>query len=208
MADGSGRHRLLVFARAPVPGAVKTRLIPALGATGAAELYARLLERTLTTACTATVAPVDLWCAPDSGDPAFAAAKARWGVILHEQTQGDLGERMHQALGAALEGGQGAAVLVGCDCPALTATDLDAAFAALDDHDVVLGPAEDGGYTLIGVRRLSPVLFEGIEWGSDRVLRQTRSRLVALGWRWHELPMLWDVDRPEDLKRLGDVGLA
>ncbi len=196
-----------MFARAPVPGAVKTRLIPALGATGAAALYAQLLERTLTTTCTAAVAPVDLWCAPDSGDPAFATAKVRWGVILHDQTQGDLGERMHQALGAALKGGQ-RAVLVGCDCPALSAADLDAAFAALDDHDVVLGPAEDGGYALIGVRRLSPVLFEGIEWGGDRVLRQTRSRLVALGWRWHELPMLWDVDRPEDLTRLGDVGLS
>ncbi|RLA31853.1 MAG: glycosyltransferase, partial [Gammaproteobacteria bacterium] len=72
----------------------------------------------------------------------------------------------------------------------------------------VLGPAEDGGYVLIGVRRLSPVLFEGVDWGSDRVLRQTRARLTALGWRWHELRMLWDVDRPEDLMRLGEVGLA
>ena len=207
MTDGSGSCRLLVFARAPVPGAVKTRMIPVLGASGAAALYARMLERTLKTACTAAIAPVELWCAPDSGDPAFATAKTRWGVALHDQTQGDLGERMHQALGAALNGRQ-KAVLVGCDCPALSAAALDAAFAALDDHDVVLGPAEDGGYVLIGVRRLSPVLFEGIAWGGDRVLRQTRSRLVALGWRWHELPMLWDVDRPEDLARLGDVGLA
>jgi rSAM/selenodomain-associated transferase 1 len=207
MADGRDSRRLLVFARAPVPGEVKTRLIPALGADGAAGLYARLLERTLTTASTAAVAPVDLWCAPDIGDPAFATAEARWGVALYEQTQGDLGERMCHALGTALIGRQ-KAVLVGCDCPALSAAALDAAFAALDDHDVVLGPAEDGGYVLIGLRRLSPVLFEGIEWGGDRVLRQTRSRLVALGWRWHELPMLWDVDRPEDLARLGDVGLA
>ena len=207
MADGSGCRRLLVFARAPVPGAVKTRLIPALGAAGAAALYARLLQRTLTTACTAAVAPVDLWCSPDSGDPAFTAAKVRWDVLLHEQPRGGLGARMFMALGAALEQCE-QAVLIGCDCPALSAADLDAAFVALDDHDVVLGPAEDGGYVLIGVRRLSPVLFEGIAWGGDRVLRQTRSRLVALGWRWHELPMLWDVDRPEDLTRLGDVGLA
>jgi len=190
-----------------VAGAVKTRLIPALGAAGAAALHARLLERTLETASTAAVAPVELWCAPDTDDDAFVMAAKRWSVTLHAQSPGDVGIRMFAALGEAL-GYCDRVVLVGCDCPALTATDLAAAFAALEDSDVVLGPAEDGGYVLIGVRRLSPVLFAGVDWGSNRVLRQTRARLTALGWRWHELRMLWDVDRPEDLMRLGEVGLA
>ncbi len=198
--------RLLVFARAPVPGAVKTRLIPALGPDGAAELHARLLERTLETAHAAACAPVELWCTPDLDHPAFEAAAGRYGVTLRTQPPGDLGQRMQQALAATLADA-GRAVLVGCDGPALTPQDLADAFTALDDHDVVLGPAEDGGYVLIGARRVSPVLFDGIEWGGPRVLRQTRGRLVALGWRWHELRMLWDVDRPDDLDRLSELGL-
>jgi hypothetical protein len=207
MADHGAARRLLVFARAPVPGLVKTRLIPALGAAAAAALYGRLLERTLATACVVAPGQVELWCTPDTGAPAFAAAAERWGVSLHPQPPGDLGVRMHTALAAALDRGA-RALLVGCDCPALTADDLEQAFAALDADDVVLGPAADGGYVLVGARRLSPLLFMGIDWGGPRVLRQTRARLVALGWRWHELRTLWDVDRPEDLARLAEVGLS
>lgn len=207
MADHGAVRRLLVFARAPVPGLVKTRLIPALGAAGAAALHGRLLERTLATACAAAPGRVELWCTPDTGAPAFAAAAEHWGVTLQRQPPGDLGARMHAALAAALDRGT-RALLIGCDCPALTAADLEQAFAALDADDVVLGPAADGGYVLVGARRLSPLLFTGIDWGGPRVLRQTRARLVALGWRWHELRTLWDVDRPEDLARLAEVGLA
>ncbi len=198
--------RILIFAKAPEPGAVKTRLIPALGPEGAAELHARLLQRTLATACSVASASVELWCAPDVTHPVFAAAATRHAVTLHVQPPGDLGRRMHDALNSALTRGD-RAVLVGSDCPALTVEDLVEAFMSLDDHDVVLGPAEDGGYVLIGARRVSPTLFDGIDWGGPRVLRQTRGRLVALGWRWHELRTLWDVDRPEDLARLAAVGL-
>ncbi|MDX1595207.1 MAG: TIGR04282 family arsenosugar biosynthesis glycosyltransferase, partial [Gammaproteobacteria bacterium] len=198
--------RLLVFARAPVAGAVKTRLQPALGAAGAAALHRRLLERTVATACAAGVAPVELWCAPDRSHPAFAELAGRGDVTLRNQPSGDLGRRMHDALHDVLDGA-GRAVLVGCDCPALTGDDLRAAFAALDAHDVVLGPAEDGGYVLVGARRVARPLFDGVEWGGPRVLRQTRARLVALGWRWHELRTFWDVDRPADLPRLREVGL-
>lgn len=199
--------RLLVFARAPVPGAVKTRLIPALGAEGAADLHARLLARTLETACAADLAPVELWCTPDADHPAFAGAAGDPGVTLRVQPAGDLGQRMRVALESTLADG-GRALLVGCDCPALSVDDLAGAFTALADHDVVLGPAEDGGYVLVGARRVSPVLFDGIEWGGPRVLRQTRGRLVALGWRWHELRTLWDVDRPEDVVRCKELGLG
>jgi rSAM/selenodomain-associated transferase 1 len=199
--------RLLVFARAPVPGAVKTRLIPALGADAAADLHARLLARTLETACAANLAPVELWCTPDADHPAFAGAAGRLGVTLRVQPAGDLGHRMRVALESTLADG-GRAVLIGCDCPVLSVDDLAGAFSALADHDVVLGPAEDGGYVLIGARRVTPVLFDGIDWGGPRVLRQTRGRLVALGWRWHELRTLWDVDRPEDVVRFEELGLG
>ena len=199
--------RLLVFARAPVPGAVKTRLIPALGAEGAADLHARLLARTLATAYAADLAPVELWCTPDADHPAFTGAAGDPGVTLRVQPAGDLGQRMRIALESTLADG-GRALLVGCDCPALSVDDLAGAFTALADHDVVLGPAEDGGYVLVGARRVSPVLFDGIEWGGPRVLRQTRGRLVALGWRWHELRTLWDVDRPEDVVRCKELGLG
>ena len=199
-------ERLLqVFARAPVAGEVKTRLIPVLGAEGAADLYTRLLERMLATASSFT--DTELWCTPDSTAPVFDGFAARWPLTLHQQPAGDLGSRMHAALAEGL-GRADAVVLVGCDCPALTAADLAEAFAALEQHDVVLGPVEDGGYALVGARRVSPLLFDGIDWGGERVLRRTRARLVALGWRWHELRTLWDVDRPEDLARLAEVGLG
>jgi rSAM/selenodomain-associated transferase 1 len=198
---------LQVFARAPVAGEVKSRLIPALGADGAAALHARLLERTLATAAALDGVRLELWCAPDQGHPAFAAAAERLPLTLHTQGQGGLGARMHAALADGLDR-HDRVVLVGCDCPARTADDLEAAFASLAGHDVVLGPVEDGGYTLVGARRVTPVLFDGVDWGGDRVLRQTRARLVALGWRWHELPVSWDVDRPGDLARLAEVGLG
>ena len=95
------------------------------------------------------------------------------------------------------------AILIGSDCPALRPADLRAAARALRGNaDAVLSPAEDGGYALIGVRRAARGLFQGVEWGSARVLAQTRLRLKRLRWRWRELRTVWDVDRPEDVARL------
>ncbi len=197
---------VLVFAKAPVPGQVKTRLIPRLGADGAAALQARLIERALATARTAAVGPVELWCAPSPAHPALAPFAAG-AASLHEQGDGDLGERMHRALTHACCAGR-AAMLIGCDCPALTAQDLREAAAALAQGcDAAFTPAEDGGYMLVAVRRSEAALFAGVEWGSDRVMRQTRERLARLDWRWRELPMRWDVDRPEDYERLLREGL-
>lgn len=190
--------RIIVFARAPVPGAAKTRLIPALGAEGAARLHARLVERTLATACAAGVGPVELCCAPDAAHPFFAACAARFGVALTAQGAGDLGERMHRALAVALP-----AVLIGSDCPAMTAESLRAASDALRDGcDLAFGPAEDGGYVLVAANRVPRETFAGIPWGSPVVMAAQRSRLRALGLRWKELDVLWDVDRPDDLGRL------
>ena len=95
-----------------------------------------------------------------------------------------------------------AVVLVGTDCPALDGAYVRAALQALEDADAVLGPAEDGGHVLLGLRRTATALFSNLPWGTDRVLEITRSRLAMLGWVWVELPTLWDLDRPSDLLRL------
>jgi rSAM/selenodomain-associated transferase 1 len=198
--------RVIVFAKAPVPGAAKTRLIPALGADGAARLHARLVERALETACAAHLGPVELCCAPDRAHPFFAACAARFGAVLTDQGAGDLGERMHRALAAKLP-----AVLIGADCPAMTADYLREAAAALAAGlDVALGPAEDGGYVLVAANRIRPDAFARIGWGGPDVMAEQRSRLREGSWRWTELAPLWDVDRPEDLARIrsGIPGVA
>ena len=189
--------RVVVFARAPVPGRAKTRLIPALGAEGAAELAARLTEHSLRAAKAARLGPVELWGAPDASHRFFAECARRYGVALRPQVRGDLGSRMHRALAAGTP-----AILIGSDIPAMTAAYLRAAARALGRADVVLGPAGDGGYVLIGMNRAQPSLFRGMAWGGRSVLAQTRRRILRAGLRAQELAPLFDVDRPEDLARL------
>ncbi len=193
----------MVFAKAPMPGRVKSRLIPALGERAAAELHRQLVERTLCTALAAGLGPVELWCAPGTDDAFFAACARQYGVSLRAQGVGDLGMRMARALEQALSGGS-PGLLVGSDCPVLTAEYLgEAAVGLAGGNDAVFGPAEDGGYVLIGLaRKPSAQLFEGIAWGTATVMQETRARLARLNWRWRELATLWDVDRPEDLLRL------
>jgi uncharacterized protein len=194
--------RVIVFARAPEPGKVKTRLIPALSAAGAAELHRRLVMHCLRAARDSRLGPVELWCAPDTGDPFFRECERRLGVSLWAQGEGDLGARMQRAFESALARA-GRAILVGSDIPALSARYLrDADQALVRGDDAVIGPAEDGGYVLIGLSRCDPELFRGIPWGGSEALAETRRRIAALGWRVTELPALWDVDRPEDLERL------
>ena len=198
-----------VFARAPEPGHTKTRLIPRLGADGAAQLHSRLVCHTVEIALASDAGPVELWCVPSPSHPFFQKLTAELGLKLRTQCDGDLGERMEDALCAMLADSAGA-ILIGADCPARTAQDLtEARDALVCGYDAVLGPAEDGGYHLVALRRHEPRVFAGVSWGTDRVLAQTRLRLSALGWRWHELPERWDVDRPDDLERLlGDPALA
>ena len=194
--------RLLVFAKAPEPGRVKTRLIPVLGPQGAASLHRRLVHHTLSTTQASETAPVELYCSPDIEHPFFRSIEIERGIPLRRQQGQDLGERMASAFAEALAR-HAYVVLVGTDCPALDAQTLQRSFDALrEGSDVVLCPAEDGGYVLIGLRRVDKQLFEGVPWGSSHVLRETRDRLRALNWQWRELPSLWDVDRPEDLARL------
>lgn len=195
--------RIAVFARAPVAGQAKTRLIPMLGADGAAALQRRLIERTLATACALRAARVTLWVAGEPAHPFVAEVAARFGVAIAGQQGNDLGARMNHAFEAAVA----PLVLIGTDCPQLSPTDLCAAVAALAAHDVVIQPATDGGYVLIGLARPQPLLFESIDWGGPEVLRQTRERIEALGLRCAFLPALDDLDSPADLQRAMAAGL-
>jgi rSAM/selenodomain-associated transferase 1 len=194
--------RVMVFARAPTPGEAKTRLIPALGETGATALHRRLVMHCLRAATDSRLGPVELWCAPDADDPFFRDCERRCGVSLHPQGKGDLGARMQRAFESALARAA-RAILVGSDIPALSAQYLrDADQALVRGDDAAIGPAQDGGYVLIGLSRCDPELFRDIPWGGPKVLAETRRRMAALSWRSSELPVLWDVDRPEDLERL------
>lgn len=195
--------RIIVFAKAPVPGLVKTRLAPRLGAAGAAALHARLVERTLATAATSGVGPLELHCAPDVTHPIFHACAKRFGTTLVAQTGGDLGDRMFAACRDRLPG-----IIIGSDCAALTADHLrQAANRLKNGEDAVFIPTEDGGYALLGLTRIDPALFDRIPWGTETVMGCTRERLRGLGWRWAELETLWDIDRPEDYDRLLRSGL-
>jgi len=194
--------RMLVFTRAPRAGQVKTRLIPQLGSQGAADFHARLIRHCLQMVTRAGLCPVELWCAPSCHEPFFQDCRERYGVVLHEQAQGDLGERMHKALESALAQAE-AAILVGTDIPSIEAADLDAAFQALQQgKDAVVGPAHDGGYYLIGLKQPNRRLFEGINWGTSTVFQATLARLQQLEMDWLCLREHADVDTPEDYRRL------
>ena len=196
------RCAVIVFAKAPVAGTVKTRLAGALGAEGTARLAARMLEATAASAREAALGPVEVCCAPDASHPAFIAlTRTPSPVTLTEQGDGDLGRRMHRAFERVLAT-QAAAIVIGTDAPALDATYLRDAAAALQQHDAVIGPAVDGGYALIGLRRPAAALFEAVEWSTPRVLAQTRERLGRLGLTWAELAPLHDIDEPADLRHL------
>ncbi|VAW88589.1 Glycosyltransferase [hydrothermal vent metagenome] len=191
--------RLIVFAKAPEAGKAKTRLIPALGEDGAAALHARLVTHTLTTVTNAALCPVQLWCTPNTTHPFFDSCKHNFPVSLHQQQGADLGERMAHAMNHNLQQGFNS-IIIGTDCPALSAADFDQAFSHLQNgNDIVLAPASDGGYVLMGLSRFSPTFFSAINWGSSEVLAATRERITALQWPTIELTTFQDIDRPEDL---------
>lgn len=186
------------FAREPVPGAVKTRLVPAVTPEQACEIHAELVRHTARVLVTAGLAAVRLDVAGNPEHPLFRECLALGVAGVRVQSGADLGERMLNALRHGLAAHE-RVVLVGSDCPQLDRAYLADALAALETGDVVLGPARDGGYVLIGVRRADPRWFEGLVWGTDQVYRQTASRLDASGTSWQALAPLADVDRPEDL---------
>ena len=184
---------IIVFARAPVPGRTKTRLIPRLGAWGAARLQARLTRHALATAIAARCGGVEL-----HGTMRHAFFVSLGGTFVMQRGD-DLGARMYRALAQARR----PAIIIGTDCPELRPADLRRAMRWLrGGYEAVLAPAKDGGYALIGMRRVSPAFFEGIRWGSETVYAETARRLSTAGWRWRALRTVWDVDHPADLDRL------
>jgi hypothetical protein len=197
---------VVVFAKAPEPGRTKTRLAPALGDEGSARLHRALIRRSLATAIAANIGPTVLACAPDTAHPFFGDCAREFGIALEPQGEGDLGERMSRAFER-----RAPAVLIGTDCPALTPTHLREAGRALAlGLDAALAPAEDGGYVLIALARAAPAVFAGVAWGGSDVLAATRTRMAQADFVCTELPLLWDVDRPEDLVRVRErfPGLA
>ena len=177
---------------------MKTRLAEALGPHGALAAYRALVERLLEQL---TPLPcVQLRHAPDDAANEIAGW-LRPGWLTAPQGDGDLGTRMQRAFDDAFASGAGRVVLIGSDCPHITTGDIAAATAALDEHDVVLGPAEDGGYWLIALRAAAPQLFQQMEWSTPRVLEQTLERARAAGMRVHHLRRLPDVDTAADWQR-------
>jgi rSAM/selenodomain-associated transferase 1 len=202
-AEQFGPVAIAVLARAPIPGFAKTRLIPVLGEDGAAILQARLIERAVATACAAAIGPVTLWATPDESHPGFQILRTR-GVTLARQPDDDLGARMLAAIAAV----NGPVLVIGTDCPALTADHLQTAAATLHaGNDVVVFPAEDGGYVLIGMHRPLPELFADISWSTAEVMDETRCRLKQQRLTWQAPATLWDVDIANDLPRLQASGM-
>ncbi|MGN8200362.1 TIGR04282 family arsenosugar biosynthesis glycosyltransferase [Salinisphaera sp. RV14] len=200
---------IAVFAKPLIPGQVKTRLIPSVGAETAAELQRAMLWNTLTVARDVAGEQVSLWVAGDPGHPTLRPFRDAFVPSMHAQRGDDLGARMRSTL-ATLLTAHDRVLLVGCDCPVLSADDLRGAATALDEDrtDTVFIPVEDGGYVLVGLKarpeRQQAVLdavFGDIPWSTDQVMTQTRARLAAAGLGWAEQPALWDMDRPEDLRR-------
>jgi rSAM/selenodomain-associated transferase 2/rSAM/selenodomain-associated transferase 1 len=197
-----------VMAKAPQAGFAKTRLIPLLGAAGAARAQRRFTLDTLHTALNFAPKTATLWCAPHTQQRFFRALHQTTGVTCQAQCEGDLGHKM-QAI-VAQHFAQPAAIpllIMGTDCPMLSPGHLQQAAAALAQHDVVLISAEDGGYVLIGLRRSVPEVFEHISWSTPQVLEQTRQQLRLAGASWHELAPLWDIDEPADWQRLASMKL-
>ncbi|MDH5545552.1 MAG: TIGR04282 family arsenosugar biosynthesis glycosyltransferase [Gammaproteobacteria bacterium] len=199
------RRILMVFAKAPVAGYSKTRLIPELGADGAANLQKELITRTLVNCVDKKHWQTQLWCAPDCEHDVFSKAKKQYDAELYAQCSGDLGQRMQTAFEYNLSNAETQpchVVIVGTDCPAMNAARVRQAFAALlAGSDVVINPAEDGGYVLLGMKVVYKQLFDEIPWGSSEVMQQTRRRAKNLRLSVSELAELWDVDEIDDFRR-------
>ena len=201
---GPPREHLLLFTRFPRPGHSKTRLIPALGEEGAALLHARLAEHAAAQArALAAQRGAHLIVCHADGDERAMSAWLGPDLSYRPQHGPDLGARMADAFAEVFKAGAKRAVLMGSDCPALDTALLDRAFAALSGGDLVLGPAADGGYTLVGLRRPIAQLFDGMAWGGPDVFAETLLRARRLGLRIALLDTLRDIDRPEDLEHAG-----
>jgi len=201
----SSLSKLIIFAKAPIAGTVKTRLQPQYSAQNAARLQEYFILKTVEMASNLKKVDIELRCAPDDSHLVFQRCHHDYQIETKSQHGVDLGERMKNALAEALtEHSQ--AVVIGTDCPDITPAYLNEAFLKLENGvDAVIGPALDGGYVLLGLRSFSPSLFENIDWGTEKVFSATKNNLRLLNWGWNELNTLRDIDTPEDLAHFPDI---
>ena len=204
-SDKPSRSALVIFGKAPIPGQVKTRLCPPLTPDEAATLQGSLVLDVVERArASAKSVPYDCCfaCSPSREHVFFKVLEDRQGLILLDQVGDDLGARMHRTFQDLFNRGYKQVVIVGTDVPILPGSAFTAAFRSLKDHDLVLGPALDGGYYLIGLSRSAPGLFTGIPWSTDQVLALTKKKAEGLGLKTALLPPYRDLDRLEDLQAL------
>ena len=194
------QQRLIIFSRYPEAGTTKTRLIPALGSEGAANLQREMTEYILLKAKNLQKQiPLSLEVRFAGGNSQLMTDWLGFDIVYQPQGEGDLGMRMVRSLSDAFQQGVDKSIIIGTDCPSIDLEILTLAFEYLTSKDLVLGPAIDGGYYLIGLCRSIPELFVDVDWGTDKVLRQTMNIAEKLNLVVGYLPTLADIDRPEDL---------
>lgn len=192
---------ILVFAKAPIAGEVNTRLIPDIGIDAATQLQVELINSRLESLQNNKLCKVELWCSPDSDHAFFQKCQKKYGVTLFTQQGDDLGIRMSLAIKKSLQRFK-RVVLIGTDAPSLTLVQIDIAIQKLgEDNDIIIAPAEDGGYVLIGMSQYSDAIFHSVPWGTDKVLSCTRENIKNNNLLGDELDLCWDIDRIEDYLR-------
>lgn len=196
--------KILIFAKAPIPGQVKTRLTPAITPTQAAKLHEQLFHHTLNTVQQTQLAPIEIWTALEHTHPMFQTYQQQ-NIPIHQQQGKTLGERLNHATQQTLKNSK-KVIVIGSDCAILTKHYIQQAIIKLTTkNDCIIGPAEDGGYVLIGLQKHHPEIFNNINWGTNTVLKQTQQQLNKIKWSHQLLPTLWDIDRIEDVKRLEKI---
>ncbi len=191
--------RLIIFAKAPLAGYCKTRLIPELGGQGAAQLQEELIDNCLSRLCHEPLCPTELWCSPDTQHPFFGTMSRKFPVSLYPQKGADLGEKMFHAMSFI---DSTYTIIVGTDCPEISIKYIETSLILLSkNRNAVIGPAEDGGYVLLGLRCIVEDLFQNILWGTEHVFSQTTHKLDASKYNWQALDTLWDLDDIQDMAR-------
>ncbi len=197
-------NKLLIFTKSPVLGEVKTRLQPDYSVEQSLTIHKRLTLNTLELSKELTDFEIELCCTPDRNTLFFLDCENNFPITLNNQQGDDLGERMAFSFSVALQTHK-KVVVIGTDCPDIDKDYITQAFDALNENDAVIGPAVDGGYVLLGLRKFSLDLFTNISWGSNKVFSQTEKVLKDLSWSYKELGIMHDLDRPEDLLRYKDL---
>jgi len=203
------KRKLIVFAKAPIAGHAKSRMIPLLGAEGAAQLHREItrwllnkLSHRVESGATGKKYETELWAASDMEHPFFKECVAKFDITLKQQQGSDLGERQFLAIERTLAENEHV-VVIGSDVVSLTRGDIQDAFQTLEQgYELVISPAEDGGYGLIGCSKIERGIFDEILWGGEQVYKGMVNNLNRRNYNWKQLPEVWDLDRPDDLIRL------